>query len=204
MKAAVFVEGGGNSNRALSAECRQAFALFLSKAGLSQRLPQIVVSGPRKSAYDDFLIGIRSGKYDLAVLLVDSEGPVEEDHSCHEHLRKRQADQWKLDDSHHVFLMVQTMETWLLSDAEALRSHFNPERIPSSFPKDNAKLEAVSKDALIKHLDDLGKQAKAKNKTGYEKGVDSFKLLAAIDPAKVEARCPHAKEFLEFLRAHLK
>ena len=35
---------------------------------------------------------------------------------------------------------------------------------------------------------------------GYAKGKVSFELLAQIDPALVEAACPHAKAFLNRLR----
>ena len=57
------------------------------------------------------------------------------------------------------------------------------------WPKLEAVLKATVFDALERTTD-----------KGYAKGKVSFELLAQIDPALVEAACPHAKAFLNRLR----
>ena len=42
-----------------------------------------------------------------------------------------------------------------------------------------------------------------KTKDAYGKGPHSFKLLAAVDPAKVTAASPWAKRFIECLKARM-
>jgi hypothetical protein len=44
-------------------------------------------------------------------------------------------------------------------------------------------------------------RATAACRKGYAKGKVSFELLARIDPARVEAACPHARALLDRLRA---
>ena len=39
------------------------------------------------------------------------------------------------------------------------------------------------------------------NRESYEKGSDSFKILARIDPSRVESVSPSAKLLLDVLRA---
>ena len=48
-------------------------------------------------------------------------------------------------------------------------------------------------------LEALGR-ATASCRKSYSKGKVSFELLAQVDPARVEAACPHAKAFLNGLR----
>ena len=57
-------------------------------------------------------------------------------------------------------------------------------------------LEDVPKDRVFDGL----KRATAAT-TPYAKGKASFELLARLDPALVEAACPHAKVMLDRLRA---
>ena len=58
-------------------------------------------------------------------------------------------------------------------------------------------LEEVAKKAVFDAL----ARATASCRTRYAKGRDSFALLARIDPARVEAACPHAGALMGRLRA---
>jgi hypothetical protein len=59
------------------------------------------------------------------------------------------------------------------------------------------ELEAVPKREVLEALE----RATAACRKNYTKGKVSFELLAHIDPARVEAACPHARALLDRLRA---
>ena len=53
MSLKLIVEGGGDrKSKSLNRECRQAFASFLEKAGLTSKLPSIEAANGREQAYD--------------------------------------------------------------------------------------------------------------------------------------------------------
>ena len=92
--------------------------------------------------------------------------------------------------------MVQVMETWLLADRAALGRYFGApfrENALSQWPA----LENVSKRDVLEAL----ARATAACTRPYAKGQASFELLTMIDPALVEAACPHAAALLGNLRA---
>ena len=123
VKIKLYVEGGGNDNRALRAECRRAFAALFGKAGLTGRKPSVHPCGGRQQAYDDFCIALRNAQQnEFPVLLVDSETPVSSE--PWQHVHSRDGDNWERpqdagDDQLH--LMVQVMETWFLQIARIWR-----------------------------------------------------------------------------------
>ncbi|MBK1665744.1 hypothetical protein CKO38_15515 [Rhodospirillum rubrum] len=197
----LFVEGGGGH----AADCRKAFSDFLTHAGLSKK-PRIMACGSRKEAYKAYCIALKNRQD--AVLLVDSEGPVAPDAQAGEpetwqpwrHLKQRQEDGWdkpegaRDEDCH---LMVQCMEYWLVADRETLKSFFGKEFKENALPAIGGPLESRSKKQVY---DGLAQATKTCQTKGYHKGAHSFKLLAAIDPAKVVAASPWAARFV----AHLK
>ena len=91
--------------------------------------------------------------------------------------------------------MVQVMETWLLADRDLLKRYFGAEFRENAL-KQWRPLEAVPKATVLDAL----KRATANCATRYAKGKVSFELLARVDPALVEAACPHAKALLNRLR----
>ena len=199
MSTRLYVEGGGD-RKPLRTECRQAFREFLQKAGLAGRLPRIFASGGRQQAYGDFrhALGASRGG-DFVVLLVDSEGPIAADAERWRHLKDR--DGWDkpagaTDD--HVHLMVQCMETWFLADRTALAGYFGVGFNENSLPR-RANVEEVSKQDLERGLNAATRNSRPKG--AYRKGRDSFAILADLDPDKVADASPHAKRFLEALRA---
>ena len=92
-------------------------------------------------------------------------------------------------------MMVQAMETWLLADRNTLRSYFGVSFRQNAL-RQWPNLEDVSKRDVF---DALGR-ATAGCPRRYAKGAVSFELLELVDPARVEAACPHAKVLLDFLR----
>ena len=198
MSTRLYVEGGGDRNPSKT-RCRQAFRAFLLKAGLEGRLPRIFAFGGRRQAYDDFRHALDASRGDdLAVLLVDSEGPVAKDAGPWRHLKDR--DGWDKPagaNDDHVHLMVQCMEAWFLADRAALARYFGDGFSENSLPR-RTDVEEVSKQDLGRGLSTATRNSRPKG--AYRKGRDSFAILADLDPDKVANASPHAKRFLETLR----
>jgi hypothetical protein len=74
----VYVEGGGPTRSGdLADECRRGFSTLFEKA--TGRRIGITACGGRNQAYDAFATAVRTGRHDLAILVVDSEkgGPYD-------------------------------------------------------------------------------------------------------------------------------
>lgn len=206
----LYVEGGGDTN-ALRTACREGFTSFITKAGLAKR-PRIVACGSRRDAFESFCTAIAVGEE--AMLLVDSEAPVPA--NCQApannraawtpwvHLKQRPGDGWDMpagstDTDCH--LMAQCMETWFLADRPALSAFFNPGFRSNDLPAAANPIESVAKTDVYNALKLATRECK--RKASYGKGAHSFKLLAAIQPAKVTAASPWAKRFIECLTAKM-
>ncbi|MBN2497788.1 MAG: DUF4276 family protein [Deltaproteobacteria bacterium] len=196
----LFVEGGGNDNASLKTECRKAFKIFLEVAGFSGRLPAVIPCGGRRRAFDQFCTAIeRLGDGDVAILLVDSEGPIT-GNSPWDHVKKRRGDEWERptgssDDQLH--LMVQCMESWFLADRKTLREFFNQGFRENALPSATADIEDVSKEEVFRKLSAATRDTKTKGE--YDKGKHAFKLLERVDPGLIREASSWAKRFLETL-----
>ena len=171
----------------------------IGSAGVVGRV-KIVRGGGRKQTFDRFATAVASaGSGAVALLLVDSEEPVAAGHTVWQHLAARRDDQWTRPDGvgdDPAFLMVEVMETWLLADRGALRGYFGRGFRENVIPA-RPDLEGVSKADVVEALE----RATRSCRKSYAKGKVSFELLARIDPARVEEACPHARAFLDRLRA---
>ena len=204
MRARVYVEGGGNGNKALKAECRRAFREFFQKAGLAGRLPRVIPGGDRRQTYDDFCTAFDNLDHDaFAVLLVDSEDPIAEGVVPWTHLRNRRGDGWKRPagaGDEHAHLMVQCMEAWFLADRETLSALFGNGFRPSALPG-RAAIERIPKKDIFAGLENAARDCRTRR--GYRKGRDSFEILARLDPKRVATASPHAARLLKTLRSRL-
>ncbi len=193
--ATLYIEGGGEG-RELGARFREGWNEFFESAGVGSRT-KIVRGGTRQQTFERFVTAIEVGRPDtVPILLVDSEAPVAAGNSVWQHLHTR--DSWSQpsgagDDQ--AFLMVQIMETWFLADRVALRKCFGA-RFRQNALKNWPDLESVPKSTV----DDVLRRATASCSKRYSKGKVSFELLAQIDPALVEAACPHARALLNRLK----
>jgi hypothetical protein len=195
--AKLYVEGGGDS-KALKIECREAFRRLLDKAGLAGRLPRIVASGGRAQALDDFANAFqRRAQDEQCFLLIDSEVPVARD-SPWEFLETQGPPGWVRPRGvadEHCHLMVQCMEAWFLADKSALEAFFgagfSADRLPA-----NLNVEAVSKLDVFSGLDRATRECRRR----YDKGENSFKVLARIDVRRLEVAASWAKRFIDTLR----
>ncbi len=196
MTAKIYAEGGGEG-QLLDTLFRQAWTDFFKSAGLAGRMPRIVRGKGRLRTFDLFATAVRNPRPgEVPLLLVDSEGPVAPTGSVWQHLKAR--DGWEnpsgpSDDQ--AFLMVQIMETWFLADRVSLRQYFGADLREDHF-RSWPSLENVPKTDVLSALE----AATAGCKKPYAKGKVSFDLLGQLNPALVEAACPHAKMLLDRLR----
>lgn len=195
----IYIEGGGDRNRQLETFFRRAWSKFFENSGLGKSMPSVVRGGSRNRTYALFSRAIKintPGKDQIPILLVDSEDAVQKGYSVWEHLRTH--DSWTKPTGageEHAFLMVQVMETWLLADRNALREFFRDQLKENVF-KQWPQLESISKANVL----DVLNRATAQCSKQYKKGKITFELLQRVDPALVEAACPHAKSLLDRLR----
>ena len=174
----LYIEGGGPGG-ARATEFRQGWQAFFARCGL-QRLPSVVRGESRERTWDRFRTAVEHPEDgEVAVLVVDSETAVAAGHSVWQHLAREGWERPAGVGGEQVFLMVQTMETWLLAGLEA----------ESPWPD----LERVEKDKILLAL----KKAPSNR---YVKGGECFRLLGKTDAAKVELKCASAKRLLDGLR----
>ena len=210
----LFVEGGGDRNNSLASDLRRGFKLFLQKAGFIGRLPRVIACGSRQSAYNDYCLAVN--KAEPAMLLIDSEAPVEEQFERGDfsewkpwaQLQSRkdadgnQCDNWdRVGADRDCHLMVQMMETWFLADSEAMKVYYGRGFNEDGFTVRSNNIENIPKEKVYDIIENSTRETKKK---GYSKGSDSFKILALIEPAKVKERSKWAKRFLDTLDKKLK
>ncbi len=195
--AKLYIEGGGDS-KDLVPRFREAWSEFFKSAGLGGHMPKIVRGGGRDRTFGRFTIAIANPRpKTVPLLLVDSEDPIKTGPSVWQHLKAR--DGWNKPSGaseNDAFLMVQAMETWFLADRDTLRNYFGAQFAENAL-RQWPELEAVPKQTVFDALD----RATARCQKGYAKGKVSFELLARVDPARVEAACPHAKALLDRLKS---
>ncbi len=185
MSIKIHVEGGGGQDR-INTLCRKGFSEYFAKIVPPNKNPRIVPSGSRRSAYDDFCTSIRTErhKYELILLLVDSEDPVANNLTAWQHLKRRVADNWDKpqdagDQSAH--LMVQCMESWFLADKDVLARYFGQGFLRSSLPG-QANVELIGKSDVLNALEHaVGPTTQRR----YHKTNHGYELLGLISPERV-------------------
>jgi hypothetical protein len=180
---AIYLEGGGDTLEG-KARLRKGMNTFLA-ALRDRRGPRrlhwtIIPCGNRTGTYDAFQDGLRTDPDTFHVLLVDAEDAVSS--SPMSHLQRH--DGWTVAglDGDSMHLMVQTMETWLVADVEALVKYygknFNSRTLPTT-----ADLEALDKSRVA---DALARATRNTSKGAYHKIRHASDLLARIDAEKVK------------------
>lgn len=196
---AIYMEGGGKGKgKATLRLGMDAFLQPLKNAAKEKKLGwKLVCCGPRNEAFRGFQAAVNNGDATVHVLLVDAEGPVNQNQSPRRHLRDR--DGWNLSftGENTVHLMVQTMETWIVADPAALKSYygnkdFKVEKLPSA-----PDLETVPKADVESSL----REATEKTQKGcYQKIKHASDLLKKINAATVKKRCYHCRRLFDTLR----
>ena len=198
VKVQLYVEGGGTGEQ--RTRCRKAFQVFFENAGLQGRLPRVVASGSRHEAYERFCVALKDKKVGFAILLVDSEAPVNSSVASRSYLRQAGWDKLANVHDDQVHLMVQCMEAWFLADPKSLENYFGQNFSANALPKEG-NVEAISKKDLFDGIKSATQNTRS-NKA-YHKGGDSFKILQKLSPKLVCEASLHAKRLIDVLHKKL-
>ncbi len=142
-------------------------------------MPKVIACGGRRNAYKSFCAEVARTGGDSALLLVDSEGPLEAEDAW-EHLRQR--DSWSRPDdagADSAHLMVQVMESWFLADRAALARYFGQRFRPNALPQ-STRVEGIPKDDVLRGIKDASRQT---NKHTTRGGIPSRYFAASISPS---------------------
>ena len=159
-------------------------------------MPKVIACGGRRKAYNSFCHEVARAGGDSALLLVDSEGPVQTENAW-DHLR--QCDEWERPDdagADTAHLMVQVMESWFLADREALAGYFGQNFIPGALPQ-GTQIEDISKTDVLRGI----RNASWQTNKPYDKGRDSFEILRRLDVSLITAACPRAGRLIKVLQS---
>lgn len=185
----IYFEGGGGTASS-KRKLRQGMDVFLEdlkSAARAKSLPyKIVACGDRNQTYRAFRHACRGDDETAAVLLVDSEESVSGNTTSLVHLHKR--DRWDLSGiaEEVVHLMIQSMETWIVSDPDALAQYYGRNFRQGILPN-LPNIESRSKVEIARLLI---RATESTNKNRYHKIKHARHLLQRIDPRKVREHCP--------------
>jgi hypothetical protein len=195
----IYVEGGGDQSGTKS-RFRKGMDAFLSELKSAARAKswhwKLVPGGGRQRTYDAFCNACRNEDNTVIVLLFDSEGPVPRHITSIGFLRDR--DRWELPgiSEEVVHLMVQTMETWIISDLDALSRYYGRNFRHRVLPSVQENLENISKRDIEKSLT---RATNSTRKGTYHKIKHGTALLEEIDSGRVRNRCSSCRRFFEDL-----
>ena len=196
----MYFEGGGTS-KSLRREARRAFSRLFEQAGFAGRMPALVACGSRNDTFDAWRASyLDKSEAEQVCLLVDSEDVVADIEQPLRHLRQRET-AWDFPSTtsdEHVFLMVTSMETWIMADRTALQDTFgNALQETALYPLHD--LERRERKDVLAALEDATRNAKIP----YKKGSVAFKIVAKLRPETLDTHLPSFKRMLRILRKTL-
>ncbi len=148
----LYIEGGA-TGRTADHDFRRGWKKFLNELHELARQHgyhslEVVRGKGRGNAYKKFVHHKNDHPDDLCVLLVDSETAVAVRYEVWDVAAQREGDQWRRPrwaKADHLFLMVQFVESWLLTDTDALRTYFRDgfraDRLPTTNLEQRTKAE---------------------------------------------------------------
>ena len=196
MSVAIYMEGGGDGGNGRAALRRGMDGLLGPLKELARRRAirwRLVCCGPRNEAFRRYRDAVESTEDTVVVLLVDAEEPVTL--TPRNHLQNR--DRWQLgfatDDKVH--LMVQTMETWIIADPDALAGYYGQGFNAGALPM-RPNLEEEPKRDVERSI----VRATENTQRGrYHKIRHASDLLQRMDAETVKARCRHCRRLFDEL-----
>lgn len=183
----VYVEGGAQGKTADS-DFRRGWKKFLDELHQLARdngyhSLEVVRGKGRANTFRGFTKHQTDHSNDLCALLVDAETAVSEHTHVWDVLARREQDNWHRPcwaTERHLYLMVHFVETWLLTDQDALRQFFK--RGFNQTPLPTTDLEARSKDEILEAL----KRATQNSSKGPYRHGQAHEIIGIVDPDKVK------------------
>lgn len=192
----IYVEGGGEQINTKS-RLQQGMSKFLER--LTGIRIKCIVCGTRNHAYRDFKNALKSHPDAINLLLVDSEDFVKPSHpelNPKPHLINR--DQWDLSgiDENRIHLMVQSMESWLIADADTLAKYYRQGFKKKAIPPNN-NVEEIPKDRVTSIL----QRATANTQKGeYHKIRHGPEILEMLDTSIVRRKAPYCDRLFQTIQ----
>ena len=183
----VYIEGGAEGKTA-DTDFRRGWRRFLNKLHELARQSgyqslEVVRGKGRGDAFRRFRKYQRQYPNDLGVLLVDAETVVPAEAKVWDIVAHREGDCWQRPGwakEEHLYLMVAFVETWLLTDQEALAAFFKRGFNHKPLPK--TELENRSKDDVERAL----KQATKDCRNGPYRHGQAHEVIELVCPEKVQ------------------
>lgn len=183
----VYIEGGA-TGRTADSDFRRGWKKFLNELHVLARRHryqslEVVRGKGRGNAYQRFVNYKKEHPSDLCVLLVDSEMEVPDNSRVWDIVARREGDRWTRPawaTERHLYLMAPMVETWLLTDQDALQAFFKRGFNPKALPSTN--LETRSKDEINGAL----KRATAGSSKGAYQHGQAHEIIELVAPDKVK------------------
>ena len=193
---AIYMEGGGEGKDG-KASLRQGMDALLQPLKEAARAKvlrwKLVPCGGRDKAFRGFRNAAANGGDAIVVLLVDAEGPV--NGAPRSHLESRDGWDMSFASENTINLMVQTMETWIVADPDALSTYYGQNFNGNVLPR-RENLEEVAKADVARVLDRATERTRQDR---YHKIKHASELLKRIDVERVKHRCPHCARLFDVL-----
>lgn len=183
----VYIEGGAEG-RQTDSDFRRAWKKFLNELHELARdngyhSLEIVRGKGRANTFRRFTK--REAKYpsDLCVLLADAETKVPEGARVWDAVAQRPGDKWQRPfwaTERHLYLLVYFVETWILTDQDALQRFYQRGFNPNPLPTTN--LETRSKDEIDQAL----KKATQNSSKGSYRHGQAHEIIEIVDPDRVK------------------
>lgn len=184
----VYIEGGAEG-RTADRDFRRGWKKFLNELHELARQNgyhslEVVRGKGRGNAFNRFTKHKAEYPRDLCVLLADAETSIPDGASVWSIVANREGDRWQRPSwatERHLYLMVHFVETWLLTDIDALQSFFKRGFRPDLLPSTN--LEARSKAEVEQAL----KRATQGTLKGTYSHGQAHEIIEIVRPEKVKS-----------------
>ena len=197
MKVRIYVEGGPKGADADGVRAfRNAFKQHFQQLDPKLKSLDVISYGSTDQTVKGYAEGVRQFSENCSVaLLVDSDAPVTA-------ITPAMHLQAKLDSAKvpqtaraNIFLMVQCMEAWLVTDVAAIQSCFGNKLRANALPS-QFDIEAVAKKDVLAALEAAVKPTPTGS---YQKVKHGARILAKLKPNSVGDRSRHARSLHAFL-----
>lgn len=197
----IYIEGG-STGRTADQDFRRGWKKFLMELHEFARRHgfdtlEVVRGKGRQNTFERFKNHRREYPDDLCVLLVDSEIEVPEGQGPWDTVCRRDGDQWVKPDwatEQHIYLMVQFVEAWILTDQDALKRYFGEGFNSKFLPTTN--LNGRSKDDINKALE----RATERSRKGSYRHGQAHEVMEYVRSEKVKT-LPDGRRLFEELPA---